>query len=72
VSLTIEAAQPRTSATPVAPSESLSGADFAAALRDFTDQDDSVLKRFARLNACLRTDRPAYPDRADCRSWLVW
>jgi hypothetical protein len=74
VSVSIEAASPPTSGPSAAPSAtaSLTGADFAATLRDFTELDAKVVRRFARLNAMLRTDRPAYPDLVGCRSWLVW
>jgi hypothetical protein len=74
VSLAIDAVGPSTNGLPEAPqsAEPLSGASFAAALRDFTEHDDSHGRRFARLNAMLRTDRPAYPDPLGCRSWLVW
>ena len=74
MSLTIDAAQPTTSGPSDAPSHSgpLTGAAFAATLRNFTELDDKQLRRFARLNAMLRTDRPAYPDLVGCRSWLVW
>jgi hypothetical protein len=74
VSLTIDAAVPRTSGSPDAPSASAAAtsADFAATLRSFTDLGDEQMKRFSRLNALLRVDRPAYPDRVGCRSWLAW
>jgi hypothetical protein len=74
VSTTIEAIRPTTSGPVEAPqaAEPLSGASFAAALRDFTEMDENRGTRFARLNAMLRTDRPAYPDLKGCRSWLVW
>jgi hypothetical protein len=74
VSTTIEAVGPATIGPVEAPhaAEPLSGAGFAAALRDFTEMDETKGGRFARLNAMLRTDRPAYPDLKGCRSWLVW
>ncbi len=74
MSLTIDAAQPTSSGPSDAPSPTgpLTGADFAATLRDFTELDDKQVRRFARLNAMLRSDRPAYPDLVGCRSWLVW
>ncbi len=74
MSLTIDAAQPTSNGLPDAPhpSGSIVRADFAATLRDFTELDDNQRGRFARLNALLRTDRPAYPDPVGCRSWLVW
>jgi hypothetical protein len=72
--MTIDAVRPSSNGTPEAPNaaEPLSGASFAAALRDFTEMDSDRGGRFARLNAMLRTDRPAYPDLKGCRSWLVW
>jgi hypothetical protein len=74
VSTTIDAVGPTTSGPLEAPQagEPLSGAGFAAALRDFTEMSEQHGHRFARLNAMLRTDRPAYPDLKGCRSWLVW
>ena len=74
MSLTIDAAQPTTigPSEPPNPSGALTRADFAATLRDFTELDDKQVRRFARLNAMLRSDRPAYPDLVGCRSWLVW
>jgi hypothetical protein len=74
VSLTIDAAVPRTSGTSDAPSKSapVTSADFGATLRSFTDIGEEQMKRFSRLNALLRVDRPAYPDRLGCRSWLAW
>jgi hypothetical protein len=75
VSLTIEATTPSSNGPRETPDSSgpVTRADFAATLRDFTELDDThVAKRFARLNAMLRTNRPAYPDPVGCRSWLVW
>jgi hypothetical protein len=70
----INAALPPTSGSVEAPSPSapVSSADFATTLRDFTELGDAQLKRFSRLNAMLRSDRPAYRDRLGGRSWLVW
>ena len=50
----------------------VTSASFAATLRDFAELDEKQLRRFSRLNAMLRTDRPAYPDLKGCRSWLAW
>jgi hypothetical protein len=66
-----------TSATNVAPDApkapaSLSGADFAATLRDLAQLDEKHLRRFARINAQLRVERTVYPDLVGCRSWLGW
>ena len=73
MSLPIEAASPATTGIIDSPDVGpVTRADFAATLRDFTEQDETYTKRFARLNAMLRTDRPAYPDPVGCRSWLVW
>ena len=75
MSVTIEAAPRPTSGPSEAPNSTASltaAADFAAALRDFTGLDEKQGKRFARINAFLRVDRPAYPDPVGCRSWLAW
>jgi len=74
VSLTITAAPPSADGIPEAPTATapVSGAGFAAALRDFSELDEQLVKRFARINAMLRVGPPAYPDLVGCRSWLVW
>ena len=74
MSLTVTAAPPSTDGTLEAPTPtgSATGADFAAALRDFSELDETHVKRFARINAMLRVGPPAYPDPVGCRSWLVW
>ena len=74
MSVSIEAVTPRTSGLPEAAHESsaVSGADFAAALRDFTGLDENHAKRFHRINMELRVDRTVYRDLTGCRSWLVW
>jgi hypothetical protein len=74
VSLTVDAASPRKSGSVDEPKTSapITSASFAETLRDFAELDEKQLRRFSRLNALLRADRPAYPDLVGCRSWLAW
>jgi hypothetical protein len=63
---------PRAGGRPV---DALSAADFAATLRQFTDDEGdrpSLIQRFARLNMALRTERSPYADSAGSRTWWAW